>query len=169
MNRKVSSIGGPLCGSYRTVASADFQLADEINLGAYRVHAETALGAVDKTVTVDRYILPRFKLSSLADRRFYAPGAPFIGDVQADYFFGKPVAGKVKVVLSRYDGSFTNFAMIEGKLDAQGHFLYRQEIPTFLATLALGEGNAGGAMFPGGARGAGAALRGDEPGAGGGL
>ncbi|HEY3135943.1 MAG TPA: MG2 domain-containing protein, partial [Blastocatellia bacterium] len=48
------------------IASADFELADEVNFGPYHIRA--ILGEADasttqeKTVTVDRYVLPKFKV-----------------------------------------------------------------------------------------------------------
>jgi uncharacterized protein YfaS (alpha-2-macroglobulin family) len=124
------------------VASADFQLADEVNLGSYSVSAETSAGRVDRTVTVDRYVLPKFKVAAVTDRNFYAPGMMLNGDVQAGYFFGKPVQGKVEVVLSSFDVGFNQFAAIDGTLDASGHFKFQQALPTAFYGTALNQGNA---------------------------
>src|SRR5262245_30588452 len=48
------------------IASADFELADEVNFGPYHVRAivgdEAAKAVQEKTVTVDRYVLPKFKI-----------------------------------------------------------------------------------------------------------
>jgi len=48
------------------VASADFELADEVNFGAYHIRAilgeAEAASTQEKTVTVDRYVLPKFKV-----------------------------------------------------------------------------------------------------------
>ena len=43
------------------VSHADFVLADELNMGSYRVRAVVAGAKEEKTVTVDRYVLPKFK------------------------------------------------------------------------------------------------------------
>ncbi|MBW3623590.1 MAG: type II secretion system protein GspG, partial [Armatimonadetes bacterium] len=124
------------------VASADFQLADEVNLGTYRLRAETPAGSVERTVKVDRYVLPKFKVASATDRRFYAPGQVLTGNIQADYFFGKPVNGRVKVVLSRFDVGFNDFATVEGTLNASGFFQFSQKLPDFFAGTPLEQGNA---------------------------
>ena len=50
------------------VASADFTLADEVNLGAYHLRANGA----EITVNVDRYVLPKFKVAV----DFASDGAP---------------------------------------------------------------------------------------------
>lgn len=124
------------------VGFADFQLADEVNLGAYRVRAESPAGAVEKTVKVDRYVLPKFKVSTTTDRKYYAPGQTLTGNIQADYFFGKPVNGRVKVVLSRFDVGFNDFATLEGTLNDSGYFQFSHRLPDFFAGTPLEQGNA---------------------------
>ena len=52
------------------VASADFQLADEVNAGDYHIRAILADHTADKTVTVKPYVLPKFKADVTADKKF---------------------------------------------------------------------------------------------------
>jgi len=124
------------------VAAAQFQLADEINLGRYRVVATIGKDTAERVITVDRYVLPKFKVTFKPDKTFYLPGELLIGDIQADYFFGKPVAGKVTVKLSTFDIGFNDFATVEGTLDASGHFQFSQQLPSFFAGQPLEQGNA---------------------------
>src|SRR5262249_27427732 len=74
------------------VAAADFQLADEVNNGDYRVRALLGDTQADKTVTVKPYVLPKFKAQLKADKSYYLPKETLKGELQVDYFFGKPVA-----------------------------------------------------------------------------
>ena len=39
-----------------------------------------------------KYVLPKFKVTVTPDKPFYKPGDTIKLAVQADYFFGKPVA-----------------------------------------------------------------------------
>src|SRR5262249_33069145 len=80
------------------IASADFTLADELNLGAYTVSAAVGDYHVDKQVTVQRYSLPKFKVTVDTDRAYYLPGTKLSGKVAANYFFGKPVANSAVTV-----------------------------------------------------------------------
>ncbi len=84
------------------VASAEFSLADEVNLGAYHLRAlmgdsSTPSDAVEVTLNVERYVLPKFKVAieftekDGKPRRDYRPGDHVTGTVRANYFFGKPV------------------------------------------------------------------------------
>src|SRR5262249_47860280 len=80
------------------VAPVDFQLADEVNMGDYQLKAALGEARAQKTVTVKRYVLPKFKVQVTSDKSFYLPKEKVKGELQVDYFFGKPVAGgKVEV------------------------------------------------------------------------
>src|SRR5207248_7809550 len=104
------------------VAFADFRLADEVNQGEYRVRATLGEHQAEKTVTVKPYVLPKFKARLKADRTYYLPRQTVKGDLQVDYFFGKPVArAKVRVAASTFDVAFKAFQTWEGETDARGH------------------------------------------------
>src|SRR5262249_26373678 len=74
---------------YRTsefgVASVDFQLADEVNMGDYRIRAMLGQHQADKTIAVKRYVLPKFKTELTADKRFYLPKETLHAELQTDY------------------------------------------------------------------------------------
>jgi uncharacterized protein YfaS (alpha-2-macroglobulin family) len=125
------------------IASADFQLADEVNQGDYRIRALLTETTADKTVTVKPYVLPKFKTAVKADKTFYLPKEKIQGEVQVDYFFGKPVAGgEVKVIASTFDVKFTDFQTWEGKTDAQGHAKFDIQLPDSFVGQPLQKGDA---------------------------
>ncbi len=74
------------------IAAADCPLADEILLGVYRIECRVGDTTSKTDVEVKRHVLPKFKVAIDADRTYYQPGELISGTVQADYFFGKPVA-----------------------------------------------------------------------------
>ena len=70
------------------ISAADFQLADEVNEGAYTLRAIMEQGNTEKTVTVERYVLPKFKVVIDTDKKYYLPAEKITGKIQVDYFFG---------------------------------------------------------------------------------
>ena len=136
------------------IAAADFELADEINFGPYHVRAilgaGDALYTQEKTVTVDRYVLPKFKveieLSRDAGRQqqnYYAPGETVEGKVTARYLFGKPLANAaVTVVLKSFDVEAAEIGRVTGKTDAEGRFAFSSKLPDFLAGRSTEQGSA---------------------------
>ncbi|MHB0911820.1 MAG: alpha-2-macroglobulin family protein [Armatimonadota bacterium] len=125
------------------VASADFTLASEVNMGRYTVCALLEQSKVEKSVTVDRYVLPKFKIKFTPRKSFYLAGETVSGRVQADYFFGKPVDdAKVSIKAATFDASFRDFAEIAGQTDGEGGFDFSQELPSYFVGQPLEQGDA---------------------------
>ena len=134
------------------VASAEFALADEVNLGTYRVRAllggqgaDTAEMAID----VERYVLPKFKVAvdfggkENPAKHGYRPGDHVTGTIRANYFFGKPVDGApVTVKASAMDVAVFEASSAEGKTDAQGDYKFDLKLPDYFAGKALTQGAA---------------------------
>ena len=124
------------------ISSADFQLAHELNEGTYRIRALFGQNMQEKTVTVERYVLPKFNLVLDTDKRYYQPGQTLKGDLQVDYFFGKPVSGgAVVVTLSKFDTQFEKFAELKGKTDENGHYEFETVLPEYFVGQPLEQGN----------------------------
>ncbi|MBM3240529.1 DUF4159 domain-containing protein [Candidatus Poribacteria bacterium] len=124
------------------IAAADFNLADEINMGTYTIRAILGEVTQEKKVTIDRYVLPKFKLNFSTDKDFYSPAETVKGELQADYFFGKPVAdGKVTIKASKFDVGFDEFAQVEGKTDKNGHYTFELKLPSHFVGQPLEQGN----------------------------
>ncbi len=75
------------------IAAFDFPLDSEAAPGDYTIEAKSASDTATRSVTVSRYVLPKFKAVISTDRGWYQPGETIGGTVEARYFFGKPCAG----------------------------------------------------------------------------
>ncbi len=138
------------------VASAEFSLADEVNLGTYHLRAllgESAAGAAPNqaklALQVERYVLPKFKVDvdlgnkSAIAKRGYRPGDHVTGTVRTNYFFGKAVDhAEVVVKASAMDVALVETAKATGKTDADGAFVFDLRLPTFFAGQAANHGSA---------------------------
>lgn len=125
------------------ISAAEFQLAHELNEGLYKIRAVFGENTQEKTVTVERYVLPKFNLVLDTDTRYYQPGQTLKGDLQVDYFFGKPVSGgTVVVTFSKFDTEFEKFAEIKGKTDDNGHYEFETALPEYFVGQPLEQGNA---------------------------
>ncbi|MFH0862803.1 MAG: MG2 domain-containing protein [Candidatus Altiarchaeota archaeon] len=110
------------------IASADLLLADDINLGAYKVRVLTDKGGIEKKVDVKKYALPKFKVSFMSDKRYYAPGDRLKASVSSAYFFGKPVSD-ADVHVSVLDGRLRTVREVQGRPDEKGAFDFAVDIP----------------------------------------
>jgi hypothetical protein len=139
------------------VASADFELADEVNFGPYHIRAilgdGDAASSQEKTVTVDRYTLPKFKVAiELGDQRedsakhegsYYQPGDTVSGRVLASYLFGKAISNAdVTLSLTTFDVQSVELAKVKGKTDKDGRFSFSSKLPDFFAGRSMQQGSA---------------------------
>ena len=136
------------------IASAEFALADEVNLGDYHLRAlmgdpEDPANTAELTIQVQRYVLPKFKVeiefpqNDGKPRRDYRPGDHVIGTVHANYFFGKPVAhGEITVKASGMDVAVFEAASSNGSTDDNGAYHFDLKLPGFFAGRPLSQGAA---------------------------
>jgi hypothetical protein len=137
------------------VASADFALADEVNLGTYHLRAlmDAAEAGPSKSaeiaLNVERYVLPKFKVAvefvgkDNKTRRGYRPGDHVTGTVRANYFFGKPVDGaEITVKGSGVDVAQFEVGSVQGKTDGEGSYRFDLQLPKYFAGRPLSQGAA---------------------------
>lgn len=125
------------------IASANFQLAREVNQGRYRIVATVGDTVTEKTVNVERYALPKFDLDVDLDHEVYFAGDRLQGTVQAKYFFGQAVAGAtVSLSASTLDAGETVFANLQGATNAEGLYRFELQVPEYLVGQPLEQGGA---------------------------
>jgi len=99
------------------VASFDMPLASEVNLGTWKVKAEMGQALTQLDLRVEKYVLPKFQVDVTTPRDWFLVDDPITGTVDAAYFFGKQVKGRVSVVASRYVGVWEEYASYEADLE----------------------------------------------------
>ena len=123
--------------------SADFQLADQVNMGDYVIRAIVGDTTSERSVKVDRYRLPKFKVSLEVDKGFYQPGDLVSGHLAAKYTFGEPVSkAKLKITASAFIHDFTPFATVEGETDAEGKLPFEIRLKDHFVGQELRQGDA---------------------------
>ena len=123
------------------VASVDFQLADQVNTGNYKIAAQLGNTSVEKTVEVKQYVLPKFAIKLTLERTFYQPGQHVRGTLSANYFFGKPVSdGAVTLEGYTFDVERKVAVTLQGQTDAGGNFGFEFDLPSYLTGSDLDQG-----------------------------
>jgi hypothetical protein len=131
--------------SAQGIASLDFPLADQVVTGPWKVSVADADGNVlaERTVTVERYVLPKFQVGVSFDRTYYRPGEVVSGTIDARYFFGKPVSGGDVAIEARvFDVEMHTFARVAGRTDGDGVYGFEVTLPRVLAGSDIEGGNA---------------------------
>ncbi|HEY5330393.1 MAG TPA: MG2 domain-containing protein [Acidobacteriaceae bacterium] len=136
------------------IASAEFSLADEVNLGTYHLRAlmgdaSAPSNTAEVALNVERYVLPKFKVAveftkkDGKEKKDYRPGDHVTGVVRANYFFGKPVDhAEITVKASSMDVAVFEAASAEGKTDGDGAFHFDLKLPNYFAGRPLSQGAA---------------------------
>ena len=137
------------------IASAEFGLADEVNLGTYHLRAlmDGAEGGAGNraeiALNVERYVLPKFKVAvdfagkDEPTKHGYRPGDHVTGTVRANYFFGKAVeSGDVTVKASGMDVALYEVGSAEGKTDGEGTYCFDLRLQRYFAGRPLNQGAA---------------------------
>lgn len=122
---------------------AQFTLATQVLLGPYSVRVTMGDIVSEKTVTVDRYSLPKFKVDVAVNKGYYMAGQKVMGEIQTDYFFGKPVdGGDVHITAYKYEAEWMPMVEVEGKTNDNGFFPFEIQLPDYLVGQPLDNGNA---------------------------
>ena len=130
------------------VASAEFELADEVNLGTYHLRAlmdDEGRNKSELALNVERYVLPKFKVAIDFEKtkHGYRPGDHVVGVVRANYFFGKPVGdAEIAVKASGMDVERFEAGSVEGKTDREGEYHFDLKLPGYFAGRPLHGGAA---------------------------
>ncbi len=135
------------------VASAEFALADEVNLGTYHLRAlmgepDAPSSTAEIALSVQRYVLPKFKVAvDLGDgakaKRGYRPGDHVTGTVHANYFFGQAVDdAEITVKASAMDVAMFEISPVQGKTDHDGSYRFDLMLPPYFAGRPLDHGAA---------------------------
>ena len=136
------------------IMSAEFVLADEVNLGTYHLRAllgesEAPTNTAEIALNVERYVLPKFKVAvdfagkDNRTKRGYRPGDHVTGTVHANYFFGKAVdEAEITFKASSMDVAVFDVGSVEGKTDRDGAYHFDLKLPTYFAGRPLSQGAA---------------------------
>ena len=135
------------------IASAEFALADEVNLGTYHLRAlmgdeaDSSRNTAEIALNVERYVLPKFKVAvefAGKDNKAthgYRPGDHVTGAVRANYFFGKAVdSAEVTVKATARDVAQYEAAVVHGKTDDDGAYRFDLRLPDYFAGRPLNNG-----------------------------
>jgi hypothetical protein len=115
------------------LAATDFQLASEVNEGTYEIECVVGDTTSRRSVEVQRYVLPKFRVTVILDESYYAPDEKVTGSVRADYFFGQPVSGAEVLIEARAIGfASKSIESLELKTDDEGHAAFELQLPNRL-------------------------------------
>jgi type II secretory pathway pseudopilin PulG/5-hydroxyisourate hydrolase-like protein (transthyretin family) len=116
------------------IASVDFVLASELNLGRYEICAIAGVTTTERSIEVKRYVLPKFKVHIATGQPYYLPGQTVSGWVKASYFFGRAVSGgTIKLTAATFQEKPVALTELQGVTDTDGKYSFQFVLPDFFA------------------------------------
>ena len=104
------------------MAALQLPLSTEPNLGVWKLSARTGDTSTEVDVRVEEYVLPKYEVKVDLPKQWFLVDEPITGHVTAEYSFGKPARGELRVKASRYVGVWEEFATFTTSIDGQADF-----------------------------------------------
>jgi hypothetical protein len=122
------------------IASMDYALSDQLPLGNYKIRASVGNKSQEKSILVEKYVLPKFKIDLLDTKSWYTVDEEISGKVSANYFFGQTVSGTTSVSVKLWLGEFVEMGVRTGSLDS-GEFEFSFSPMEYAVGLDINKGN----------------------------
>ncbi len=124
------------------IASTNFTLANELNLGKYTLRAIVNEENTEKTVEVKKYVLPKFKIGFSTSKTYYLPNELLKGSIDSMYFFGKPVNNaNVSIDIYTYEVDMKKIGEITGYTNNDGKYSFEYQLPKYFVGIPLEKGS----------------------------
>jgi CD109 antigen len=115
---------------YRTETSTDeygmagleLPLSSEPNLGVWKINAITEKSRNQLDVRVEEYVLPKYEIVVELPKEWFLVNEPVKGKIKAEYSFGKPVTGELKIEAVRYVGQWETYNTLTKAIDGEVEF-----------------------------------------------
>lgn len=125
------------------IASSKFAIGPVVNMGTFKVRSTLGELKTEKSVSVSRYVLPKFRVGVQTDKSWYLAGETIQGSLDVNYFFGKPVSGgDVLIEAIALDVGESVLQTFQGKTTADGKLPFSIHLPSMLVGLPINNGNA---------------------------
>ncbi len=100
------------------VVSFDLPLSTELNFGTWKITAQSGDSQSKETldIRVEKYVLPKFKINLDMPKEWFLVDEGIKGVVDVQYFFGKPVEGKISIEAHRYVGKWDKYTTFEADI-----------------------------------------------------
>ena len=123
------------------VVSFELPLASEVNMGTWKLTAESGDAKTELDLEIDRYVLPSFEIDVQVEKEWFLVDEAITGAIESNYFFGQPVKGEVKIEAYRYVSTWEQYAEVSGRLE-DGRYEFELPPVTYAAGTASEEGDA---------------------------
>jgi hypothetical protein len=98
------------------IANLDYPLATILPLGIYKIFASVGVETVQKSIIVNRYVLPKFNVDFDGIKSWYTYDERITATLNCTYFFGEPIEGHFTLDAKSYLGVWETVHTVSGTL-----------------------------------------------------
>jgi hypothetical protein len=105
------------------ITGTNFTVTDQMPIGNYKILAKVGAKEAKKSVTIKRYVLPKFNIVYDGVKSWYTVDEDITGTLNCKYFFGKTIKGDIAFkARTSYGGIWDTVYQTAGKLTDDGTF-----------------------------------------------
>src|SRR4030042_1224416 len=105
------------------LVTLDLPISSEPNMGVWKLTAVMEKAKTQLDIRVEEYVLPKYEINTELPKEWFLVDEEITGVVTAEYSFGKPVKGELKITASRYVGVWEEFATFTKSIDGETEFV----------------------------------------------
>ena len=107
------------------MATLELPISNEPNMGVWKINVVTEKSRNQLDVRVEEYVLPKYEVTVELPKEWFLVSEPIKGKIKAEYSFGKPVSGELKIEALKYVGQWQTYTTLTKSIDGEVEF----EIP----------------------------------------
>ncbi|MBI4304613.1 MAG: alpha-2-macroglobulin, partial [Chloroflexi bacterium] len=104
------------------MAAVDLPLSNEPNLGVWKINVTTEKSKNQLDVRIEEYVLPKYEVKVDLPKDWFLVSEPIKGKISAEYSFGKPVKGQLKIEAVKYVGQWQTYTTFTKAIDGEVQF-----------------------------------------------
>ncbi|MDD5289455.1 MAG: alpha-2-macroglobulin family protein, partial [Dehalococcoidales bacterium] len=104
------------------MANLELPISDEPNLGVWKINVVTEKSRNQLDVRVEEYVLPKYEVAVELPKEWFLVSEPIKGKIKAEYSFGKPVSGELKIEALKYVGQWQTYTTFTKVINGEVEF-----------------------------------------------
>jgi CD109 antigen len=104
------------------MATLELPISNEPNLGVWKINVITEKSRNQLDVRVEEYVLPKYEITVELPKEWFLVSEPIKGKIKAEYSFGKPVSGELKIEALKYVGQWQTYTTFTKTINGEVEF-----------------------------------------------
>lgn len=104
------------------MANLELPISSEPNIGVWKINVITEKSRNQLDVRVEEYVLPKYEVTAELPKEWFLVTESVKGKIKAEYSFGKPVSGELKIEALKYVGQWQTYTTFTKAINGEVEF-----------------------------------------------